>query len=248
MSPIFRNFRDASQSRVGQHGFDRYLFFGRADEVVEGPQAYMNELDPGVELAAHFHKVDQFQVFFGGMEGARFLRHNIPDVMVHYTDAYSTYGPFTSGREEKLLYATLRAEHSNFGGVMPGARAELPYRGRRNLESDVGEWAVKNAPRIGQLHREVIHCENDGMGCTLTLAGPGVPVRVDRKTTISGRFYCVLDGDLVVGTQRYERLALGWESGDDEPAGLVAGDTGCSLLTVDFPHPPTSLREEAPSG
>ena len=240
MSPIFRNFRDASRSHVGQHGFDRFLFFGRADELLEGPQAYMNELDPGVELAAHFHKVDQFQVFFGGMEGARFLRHAIPQVMVHYTDAYSTYGPFASGREDKLLYATLRAKHSNFGGVMPGARAELPYRGRRNIESDVDDWSVKNVPRDGHHIREVIRGDSDGMGCTLTLAAPCESVRVDRRAAISGRFYCVLDGYLALGAERYERLALGWESGDEEPGSLVAGDTGCSLLTLDFPHPSTS--------
>src|SRR5579862_2487593 len=130
MTPTFLNIAEASRSRIEQHGFDRYLFFGKADELIDGPQAYINELDPAVELAAHFHKVDQFQVFFG-VSGARFLRHPIPKVMVHYTDAYSTYGPFRSGTEGRLLYATLRAEHSNFGGVMPGARSQLPYRGRR---------------------------------------------------------------------------------------------------------------------
>jgi hypothetical protein len=241
MPPIFRSFREAPRTRIGQHEFDRYLFFGQADELIEGPQAYMNELDPGVELAAHFHKVDQFQVFFGGMAGARFLRHPIPDVMVHYTDAYSTYGPFTSGREDKLLYATLRAEHSNFGGVMPAARSELAYRGRRNVERDVDDWTVGHAPPSGQTCRELMGRHDDGMAGTLTLAAPGAPVLVERSAPISGRFYCVLDGFLEVGGQRYDRLSLGWEPGEDGPAAFVAGESGCSLLTLDFPYPPTRL-------
>src|SRR5258706_10638781 len=128
----FVAFEDAEQARIAQHQFTRSVYFGRADVAGPGPQIYVNEVDPGVELAAHFHKVDQFQVFFGG-PGATFGRHDIGEVMVHFTDAYATYGPFRAGPDAALSYATIRARSTNFGGVMPGARAELLYRGRRNI-------------------------------------------------------------------------------------------------------------------
>src|SRR5256885_10627137 len=115
---------DAPVTRIDEHGFDRQLYFGRPDVAGPGPQIYVNTLDPGVELAAHFHKVDQFQVFFG-TPGATFKRHEISPLMVHYTDAYSTYGPFRASADVPLRLTTIRAESSIFGAVMPGPRAEL---------------------------------------------------------------------------------------------------------------------------
>jgi hypothetical protein len=80
------------------------------------------------------------------------------------------------------------------------------------------------------------------MGCTLTLAGPGAAFQVARPVRITGRFYCVLDGRVVVGTEEYQRLALGWQVGDEESSTLVAGPAGCSLLTLDFPYPPSRVQ------
>jgi hypothetical protein len=161
---------------------------------------------------------------------------------VHYTDAYSTYGPFSSGSEGRLLYATLRAEHSNYGGVMPGARQELRYKGDRNLESDVDRWNTANAPATGASHRQVIPEGNDGMGCTLTVVGPCTEFAVPRRTETAGRYYCVLDGALEVGSVTYSRLALGWQDGDEEPATLLSGPAGSGLLTLDFPFPSSPVQ------
>jgi hypothetical protein len=247
VGPIFRSFAEAPRSRPDGYGFDRFLFFGQADALVEGPQAYMNELDPDVELAAHFHQVDQFQVFFG-TPGARFLRHSIAPAMVHYTDAYTTYGPFRSGPDDRLLYATLRAEHSNYGGVMPGARKELRYRGTRNISRDLENWTVDVAPVDGAVHREVLRGEEDGLACVLTLAAAGTEFSVERSRPSAGRYYCVLDGAVLSGGTAYPGLTLGWVDGSEEASTLVAGPEGCSLLTLDFPSPPTRVQRAADAG
>ena len=238
MTHSFRAFADAPTSRIDEHGFDRYLFFGVADQLVDGPQAYMNDLDPGIELAAHFHKVDQFQVFFGGA-GARFRRHEIDPVLVHYTDAYATYGPFSSGAQGRLLYATMRAQHSNFGGVMPGARDELAYRGTRNLSWPVEDWELDRIGDGGTRLRSVYGPDDDGLGCTLALiaAGDSTTFPIDRP--IGGRYYCVLAGEVVVGGAMYPERSLGWSGHDDPSLELLGGPEGASVLALDFPWPPT---------
>ena len=51
-------------------------------------------------------------------------------VMIHYADAYSTYGPFSSGDGE-LDYFTLRAVGDPVTAYMPGSRhLRAPSRGR----------------------------------------------------------------------------------------------------------------------
>ena len=127
----FVAFEQTVYQRVAEHGFDSHVFFGSRKYSGPGPQVYMNNVDPGITLAAHFHRIDQFQVFFG-TEGARFQRKPIPSVFVHYADAFRTYGPFSAAADASLLYATIRAESDNYGGVMPGARDERPYLGRRH--------------------------------------------------------------------------------------------------------------------
>jgi hypothetical protein len=233
----FVAFSETPRSRIEKHRFDRNLFFGQPDSDGPGPQAYVNDLDPGVELAAHFHKVDQYQVFFGE-QGSTYKRRAISPVMLHYTDAYSTYGPFSSGPDTRLAYATLRARSSNYGGVMPGARDELIRRGGlRNLTVDVDLGAIPDAPRVDT--RQVIGGYDDGLAATLVMLGPGASHRVPASLPTSGRYTCVLTGDLVVDGQHYEPRSLGWSDPGSTELHVSAGDEGCRLLVMDFPSPAT---------
>jgi hypothetical protein len=198
---------------------------------------YMNEVDPGVELAAHFHTVDQFQIFFG-TKGATFKRHPVSSVMVHYTDAYSTYGPFQAAADASLLYATIRAESTNFGGVMPGARAQLRYRGRRNLTADVPD-PLTLASDGGTRPEDVIASEADGMAATLVRLGPHSDVTLPSVGATSGRACCVLAGELVLHGRPVHTRALGWAGPQDVDEHLVAGPEGANVLVLGFPSPPT---------
>ena len=88
-------------------------------------------LPPGYLGRAHFHEVDQFQVFFGGA-GATYQRHEVPWAMLHYADAYTTYGPFQAGGST-LRFFTLRARPTLGTHYMPESRDKLVRRGRRTL-------------------------------------------------------------------------------------------------------------------
>jgi hypothetical protein len=243
MSLGFVDLADTCRSRVEQHSFNRYVFFGDPQAEGPGPQMYMNEVDPGVELAAHFHTVDQFQVFFG-TRGATFKRHPVSCVMVHYTDAYSTYGPFRAAADAPLLYATIRAESTNFGGVMPGARAQLVYRGRRNVTADVPDPLTLSSEG-GARQEDVIASGPDAMAATVVRLGPGSEVELASAPTISGRACCILAGELVVDGRPVQARALGWAGPDDVDQHLVAGPAGANVLVLDFPSPPTRTAHVA---
>ena len=69
--------------------------------------------------------------------------------MLHYADAYTTYGPFGTG-EAPLQLFTLRRQASEITGFMPKDRDKLVRRGRRNLHVDLGP-AMKQVAEPGSV-------------------------------------------------------------------------------------------------
>ena len=249
----FVAFETTEFQRVAEHSFDSHVFFGSRKYSGPGPQIYMNNVDPGITLAAHFHRIDQFQVFFG-TEGARFGRKPIPSVFVHYVDAFRTYGPFSAAADASLLYATIRAESDNYGGVMPGARDERPYLGRRHLSAGVDGWDAASRPGAGAAETvEVFPAAADGLAASLVRLGANAAWSTPDAAATSGRALCLLDGELrsvlegelrsvLEGELRsgeglYGPRTIGWQARTDPAAVLQAGPDGCALLTLDFPRP-----------
>ncbi|NPC96686.1 hypothetical protein [Nocardioides sp. zg-DK7169] len=84
-----------------------------------GEQAYLVEqLAP--ELRAHFHEVDQFQVVLAG--GGSIGREDAAPGVVHYTDAYTSYGPIRSEPGVGISYLTLRRDPTTGINYMPEER------------------------------------------------------------------------------------------------------------------------------
>jgi hypothetical protein len=239
-------FDDATPVREEAKHFDSFVFFGSRTQDGGGPQMYINRVDPGTELAAHFHRVDQFQVFFG-TPGSVFQRKPIPPLFVHYTDAYSTYGPFRSAPDQPLLYATIRAESSNFGGVMPGARHLRPYLGNRQLSAGVQESEPENLPAAGELKVDtVFDRDTDGLSAVLVRLGADGSTVLTRSHAISGRALCVVTGEVRLGqgSVSFGPRSLGWTGPDEGPVALQAGPQGCAVLVLDFPSPATQVANK----
>jgi hypothetical protein len=244
----FVAFEDAEFQRVTAPGysFDSHVFFGSRKYSGPGPQVYMNSVDPGITLSAHFHRIDQFQVFFG-TEGARFQRKPVPPVFVHYADAFATYGPFSAAPDASLLYATIRAHSDNYGGVMPGARGERPYLGRRHLSAGVEGWDAAGRPPAGAAETaEVFRPAADGLAAYLVRLGPGVAWDAPDASGTSGRALCLVDGELEAGGESYGPRSIGWQARTDSPLRARAGAAGCALLMLDFPWPATHQANDRP--
>jgi hypothetical protein len=246
----FVAFEDSEFQRVAEHtySFDSHVFFGSRKYSGPGPQIYMNNVDPGVTLGAHFHRIDQFQVFFGNDE-ARFQRKPIPSVFVHYADAFATYGPFSAAPDAPLLYATIRAQSDNYGGVMPGARGERPYLGRRHLSAGVDGWEAASRPAAGAVRTvEIFRPAADGLTAYLVHLGAGAAWNSPDARITSGRALCVLDGELQADEVSYGPRSIGWQARTDPALCVRAGAAGCALLMLDFPWPASQTARQETGG
>ena len=104
------------------HEGARYLmsdYLGSHTTKQPGEQAYLVQQE-AAELRAHFHEVDQFQVVVGG-EGTIGRDRAVPGV-VHYTDAYTSYGPIRTDPAAGISYLTLRRDPTTGINYMPEER------------------------------------------------------------------------------------------------------------------------------
>lgn len=209
----------------------RTYFASDAEGV--GPEAYLVEVPSPSETAAHFHDVDQFQVFFGG-NGAWYQRHDIGNFTLHYSDAYTTYGPFGCRGAEPLRYFTLRQFAARLAGFPPGDRPTRAGR-RRNIEADVPAGVAVPEGRIDE--RTVIAEEPDGLAAELLSAGPKTQFTVpspDQEN--AGAYCCVLGGSVRVGDSTYGPQSLAWLEPHLPSPAFVAGGSGVQLLRLQFPR------------
>jgi hypothetical protein len=185
------------------------------------------------ETGAHFHDVNQFQLFFGGNAGW-YQRHPLAPLTVHYTDAFSTYGPFGSIDDETFRFFTLRPMRSELAGFMPEDRSLLARRGKRNYSVEVTLGA--ELPSRASERRMLIERETDGLFAELISLGPGAVVDAPpQDTRCAGRYYCVVQGSIDQGGTNCGVDSLGWADAADPPPTLSAGRSGCDLLVLQFP-------------
>jgi hypothetical protein len=232
---VFEDNVDPREGKDGHYWTSTYGFDG-ADSGT--PQAFLVRLFTPQIGAPHFHPVDQFQIFFPA-DGATYLRSPIEHPVVHYTDAYSTYGPFAAG-DPWFEFYTLRARPTDEIMWMPEERHLMRKRGQRNLHQDLGPSVIGAPPGPGQaVSRSVLDETDDHMSAVFVAAAPGAPLPTTSAVGTSGRYHCVLSGELVFDGRVYGPRSLGWsDAGSDAPE-LTAGPDGVEVLVLTFPFPST---------
>src|SRR5476649_941536 len=107
--------RAVPRRKTGKDGDVLYKtdFLGPLPDNQDFPQAFLVESE-GERLArAHFHTVDQWQIFVGG--NGKMGKHDVAPVTIHYANAFTPYGPLNPG-PQGLAYMTLRPKYD------PGAQ------------------------------------------------------------------------------------------------------------------------------
>ena len=212
-------------------------YFGSPTERLVGPQAFFIETyPPNSRTDAHFHSTDQFQIFLPA-SGAYYQRTKIESPLLHYSDAYTTYGPFGSGEEPMGLY-TLRRQASEITGYMPKDRDKLVRRGRRNVHVDLGP-ALEGHAEPGTSHvTTLIDPHEDGLASYLVIAGSNTvdaTMPADHEHATS-QYLFVLDGDVIIEGRRFRTQSLGWRTLDSPVPSLASPEeVGFKLLVLQFP-------------
>jgi hypothetical protein len=202
------------------------------------PMAFLVEKEAGAVVRPHFHAADQFQVVVQG--GGRLGRHDIGTVAVHYTDAWSAYGPIVAAGEG-VSWFTLRNTWDPGAKYMPAARSELRtararYQHRESTSGPMAPWSDQELGRLAAPEHVAEMESADGMAswrfrlpAAATATGPD-------PGNGGGQFWLVLAGTASCGGS----ASLPVEScvfvgPQDAALSVTAGMLGAELLCVQFP-------------
>jgi hypothetical protein len=174
-----------------------------ADDALH-PMAFLVEKGPGAVTRPHFHQADQFQVVVAGR--GMLGDHEFSDGAVHYTNAYSAYGPIVAGTSG-IWWFTLRNRWDPGARYMPTERDVLNTVRDRHRHWELTTEAMP-AALIGEL------CAATAISCRPVLEAEdglaGWRCRIPPYTAFAGRapgagggqFWLVLAG----GGRRRGRL------------------------------------------
>jgi hypothetical protein len=196
-----------------------------------GPQGFLVEMLPEHVGPAHFHDINQFQVFFPA-RGARYQRTAIDAVLLHYADAYATYGPFESGAEP-LQFFTLRATHTRFIGYMPTDRDKIVRRGGRNVHVEVPPRRLDTSQGTVDA---LIGPHPDGLAAHRLTAGAGGSLPIPASGGI-GKYVLVLDGEVLHDGERHGAQSLAWLDPEGPEVLSAPKSSGFDALVMEFPVP-----------
>lgn len=204
-----------------------------------GPQCfYVESLTPSSTIRPHFHVVDQFQVFLEG--DGRLGSAPVEPVLVHYSDAYTPYGPIVAG-PVGVRYMTLRTAGDPGGRPMPEARQERLRLGGRHITVRI----PTDAPPGG--FYDLVAPHGDGLAVHVLDLGPGEARRAPSPSH-GGRHILVVSGGLVLEGRIHPRGSVVYGSPSDEPLEVVAAEEGLSLLVLQFPEPDRPGRPASSGG
>jgi len=208
-------------------------FCGTRGQTAAGPQVFLVDYPgkAGVAVRPHFHSVDQFQVFFNG---GRVGKHEIGRHLVHYADAYTSYGPIVDDGDG-VTYLTVRARPDSGPKYMPESRSQRPAgAGGRQLtvcrDTDSLDKTKDGA-------RWLLGPFDDGLAiCAARLrAGEDLP---PARPSGDGTIYLLLDGTLTdVGRGGTHSATTVVTAGPGEVPEVRAAGDGALVLCLSFPEP-----------
>ena len=203
------------------------------------PMAFLVEKEAAAVVHPHFHQADQYQVVVQG--SGRLGVHDIASIAVHYTDAYSAYGPIIAA-EEGVSWFTLRNAWDPGARYMPAQRQQLREARAKfqHRESTCGPLPPLSNSELAALTAStgtaVIAETADGLGTwRYTVPANGSVLGPDPSTG-GGQFWLVSSGSAsVAGGALLPVQSCIFVAPEDQSARLIAGPGGADLVCMQFP-------------
>jgi len=202
------------------------------------PMAFLVEKEANAVVRPHFHAADQFQVITQG--GGRLGKHDIGTVAVHYTDAFSAYGPIVAAGEG-VSWFTLRNTWDPGARYMPAARDQLraaraTYQHRESTSGPMAAWSEAELCGLAACERVTEIDAADGLGSwRFRLPALGAAVGPDPGNG-GGQFWVVLSGTASCdGSALLPVESCVFVGPEDAGLSIAAGAAGAELLCVQFP-------------
>jgi hypothetical protein len=189
----------------------------------------------------HFHQADQYQVVVQG--GGRLGQHDVGTVAVHYTDAWSAYGPIVAA-DEGISWFTLRNAWDSGARYMPAAREQLRAARTQNLQHREATSPPMPVPLDAELARTaelacatVIERTPDGMATWRYRVPAGASFGGPDPSDGGGQFWIVLSGAASAdGSALLPPNSCIFVAPDDGSLLVTAGTAGAEALCLQFPR------------
>ena len=192
------------------------------------PMAFLVEQDPGSTAHAHFHQQDQFQLVVDGH--AMMGTHEVRPLTVHFSGAYTAYGPIQASADAGVHYFTLR------NGFDPGARFMSMPENRVALRSVPGRQHREAVNGPLPLAEIAIPQEPDGMGAWRYRVAAGERIVGPDPATGRGQYWVVAEGTMICSDDSLPRLSCSFVNPDEAPLEAVAGPDGMDVVVMQFPR------------
>jgi hypothetical protein len=229
---------ESSPRPMDSTGKGRYILdnvLGDVRSKQDGPQVFLvHQLSNGA-TPPHYHEVDQFQVFVKG--SGKIGRYEIAGTILHYADAYTTYGPIIS-YDEGVDYFTVRLAADCGTHYMPESRKEKLRKSGRHFTVALNEFVASGS----RAPLTLIGPQIDGLAAYLINVGARDPLHLPPLLG-KGRLVAVVTGSLLAADGReYRDWSWGGVSVPETTTGCVAGNGGARVLCLDYPREVTVLN------
>ena len=204
------------------------------EDLLYSPTVFLAEQPPNCELAPHFHRQNQFQLFVEG-EGT-IGQERLGPVTVHYAGAYTGYGPILSG-DVWLKYFTIRAVFDTGITLNTEWRGKMIRGPKRHAAASACQpWTVEQLAALQSIQHKTMIAADAGLGAELFRLPPNSAQQLLPIAGSVGQFIFVLAGTaLVEGTT----LAL-WDSAflpaPDGEVAITAGAQGAEVIALHMPE------------
>lgn len=212
------------------------------DTFNTSPQAFLIEMTPLEVIQPHFHEVEQFQVFLEGDGKLGRTNEGINPIVVHYTDAYTGYGPINAS-VHGLSYFALRPRKD------PGAiylhKEGYRERLRPSLKRHFSIAVIKSTePVLAHLKQPVVeslfdnskYVMTDGLAAFMVRLGPGQIFSGQSSENTGGQYVVVLQGDVQHAGlhQTFHDWTVFFTDPTIKATTFQAGDKGAELVMLQF--------------
>ncbi len=198
------------------------------------PMAFLVEQSANTTVQAHYHAANQWQVVVGG--GGTMGKHAVAPVVVHYTNAFSSYGPLCSGAEG-LHYFTLRNGYDPGAQYIPAARDRLRQVKRQFREAK----HIAGPPKATPGAELLVPMAEDGMGAWRYRLAPGECVTGPDPASGLGQFWVVTAGALAAAEASLPPLSLLFVRPEEAAFTATAGAEGLEILALQYPLNPAHI-------
>jgi rubredoxin len=228
----------------GSPGALNTTFFRATRDQPDAPTAALNRYPGGGSRysAAHFHEVDQFQVI---MEGSgEFGRHHVEPYYVHFSRAYTPYGPLQSDKDTGWGFIVLRSRFDSGAQRFPQSLDKLkqiPNRQPWQVTTKVDFPPDDAAVNV----REVPEIKDDRGLFTqsLTMSGNARMTAPDPAQG-DGQYIVVVKGSLMHENNERKAPTVVFVRRDEPPFEIQAGREGLQAIVMNFPQHTSAVAQE----